>query len=968
MEIKGYKVLKEYDLKEINSKGYLIKHEKSGAYISIIKNDDTNKVFNIAFRTPVHDNTGVPHILEHSVLCGSRKYPVKDPFVELAKGSLNTFLNAMTYNDKTCYPVASYNDNDFKSLCDVYMDAVLNPNIYRHEEIFRQEGWTYELESEEDELTVNGVVYNEMKGAYSDPETIIQNEIERSMYPDTTYGFESGGEPGYIPELSYEDFLEFHKKYYHPSNSYIYFYGNIDIEERLAWLDNEYLSKYNKENIDSDIKEQPVFHKPVEKWIDYPISEEENEDNKAIFSYSTMLGSILNMEEYYGFQIIEYLLIDSQGAILKNRLMEAGIARDIHGGSNMYMKQPSFEIIANEADINKKDEFLKIINDTLTDIVNNGFDDKVLQAAIEVNEFRRRETDCGTYPKGLIYGLDMLDTWLYDKEQPFMIYEYDRIYKILRDGVNTGFYEKLVEKYLLNNNHTVKIYAKPVKGLSGLNEDNFKRKMAEIKAGMSREEIKNIVAKTKALKEYQKRKESEEDLKTIPILDVKDIDKEPEKFNNIEKYIGETKVIYNNISTNKIAYVDLYCNMDYIEDEDIPYYGLLSDVLVKMNTKDHDYRELETQIHLNTGGIDAYNLILNNDEAADVYNLYTVIRSRSLYGKLDKTSEILNEILTKSVFDDYGRLKDIIGQTKANLENSIINSAAKSATRASAHCTESDVICDKITGIDYYRFLSDIDKNFEEKKEAVAKKLFSIYKEMVTRGNIMVSLTCDDEGYDIFQRNCEHIFKDVPSGRKAVSVRNIKLIDKNEGFKTSSQVQYVAKAGNFKKEGYDFSGSMYVLCNLMNMDYLWNRIRVDGGAYGCGMTIAPFGKITIHSYRDPHIKNTLKIYDEIGEYLRNFDADERTLSKLIIGTISNLDTPLTARIKGMRNTHYYLKNTSYEKLKKIRYEVLNVTVDDIRSLAGLMDIICKENNMCTVGNEAKITEEKEVFDVVTSLL
>ncbi len=967
MQINGYELLKKERLEDIGSDGYLFKHTKSGAVVAVIHNEDTNKVFDVTFRTPVYNNTGVPHILEHSVLCGSKKYPVKDPFVELVKGSLNTFLNAMTYPDKTTYPVASYNDKDFANLCDVYMDSVLNPNIYQHEEIFMQEGWTYEMADKDAPLSINGVVYNEMKGAFSDPDSVVSSAIEKALYPDTTYGYESGGAPEEIPELSYEEFIDFHKRYYHPSNSYVYFYGNIDIEERLSWLDREYLSKYDAIELDSEIKWQKPLEAPVEKWIDYPIAEDESEENKAFLTYSTLLGNIMNMEEYYAFDIIDYVLLNSQGAVLKKKLLEAGIGRDIYGGSAMYMLQPSFYIKAKEAGVDKVEEFNRIIKETLTDIVENGFDKEALEAAIEVTEFTKREADYGAFPKGLMYGLDMLDTWLYDKENPFALFDYTGVFAKLREGVKNGLFERLVEKYLLNTPHVAKIYAKPVKGLTSVKDEELKKKLEEKKASLTDEEIEKIVERTKALKAYQETEETEEDLNTIPLLDIEDIDKEPDKLENEERTAGGIKTVFHNIPTNKIAYIDAFISTEFVADEDISYIGLLSDVIKRMDTELHTYDELDTYVNKNTGGIDIQFSMYNDEKEIGKYYPYILIKSKALYAKVSKVAEILNELLVASKFDDYDRLKEIIGQVKSGVENRIVNGSANAVMRAKSYYSESSAFCEKVSGIDYYRFICHIDENFDEVKAEVTEKLASLFKEMVTRENVFMNVTCDEEGYKLFEENVDKIFVNVPSEVKKPYDRAIKSEKKNEGIKTSSQVQYVVKAGSFIKEGYEYTGAMNVLTNLMSYDYLWKKIRVDGGAYGCGLSISAFGDVAFYSYRDPKLKNTIKIYDETVEFLEKFEASDRDMVKLIIGTISNLDTPLSARAKGGKAITAYLKNVSYEMRQKQRTEILTCTAEDIKKLAAPIGAVLAANNLCTVGNERKIAEDKDVFDNVVGL-
>ena len=502
-DLNAYECLKEEELKGIKARGSLLKHKKSGARILLIENDDENKVFNIGFRTPPSDSTGVPHIMEHSVLCGSKNFPAKDPFVELVKGSLNTFLNAMTYPDKTVYPIASCNDKDFQNLMHVYMDAVFYPNIYRHEEIFRQEGWSYKLDSLEDKLEYNGVVYNEMKGAFSSPEGVLDRVVLNTLFPDTSYANESGGDPEEIPNLTYEQFLDFHKKYYHPSNSYIYLYGNMDMEEKLDWLDKEYLSHFDYDPVDSEIRYQEPFQQMIEKEMPYSIASDESEEDNTYLSYSKVIGTSLDKELYLAFQILDYALLSAPGAPLKMALTEAGIGKDIMGSYDNGIYQPIFSIISKNANVEQKDAFVKVIEDTLRDIVENGMDRKALEAGINYHEFRYREADFGGYPKGLMYGLQIMDSWLYDDEKPFIHIEAMDTFEFLKEQVDTGYFEELICQYLLDNQHGAIVIIKPEKGRTARMDKELDEKLQTFKESLSKEEQEKLVQRTRSLEEYQ---------------------------------------------------------------------------------------------------------------------------------------------------------------------------------------------------------------------------------------------------------------------------------------------------------------------------------------------------------------------------------------------------------------------------------------------------------------------------------
>ena len=514
----AYEVVTEENLTDIHSTGWLLRHKKTGARVMLIENDDENKVFNIAFRTPPKDSTGVAHILEHSVLCGSREFPLKDPFVELVKGSLNTFLNAMTYPDKTCYPVASCNDKDFQNLMHVYLDAVFYPNIYKREEIFRQEGWNYHLEQKEGPLKYNGVVYNEMKGAFSSPDEVLEREIMNHLFPDTTYGCESGGDPKNIPDLTYENFLNFHRTYYHPSNSYIYLYGNMDMDERLDYLDREYLSKYDKIEMDSEIKKQEPFARPHVVDKTYPISSAEDEKDATYLAYTFVISDALDQELYQAFSVLEYALFSSPGAPVRTTLLEKGIGKDIMGSFDTGMLQPMFSVMARGANPEDKQAFVDTVQEVLLHQVAEGIDKKALLAGINASQFQFREADFGSFPKGLIFGLQCMDSWLYDENQPFVHMHGIDVLDGLREKVDTDYFEKLIETYLLANTHASVLMVEPKKGLVTEAEEQLKAELAEYKASMSEAEMDALIAQTKALKEHQQESSSKEALACLPML------------------------------------------------------------------------------------------------------------------------------------------------------------------------------------------------------------------------------------------------------------------------------------------------------------------------------------------------------------------------------------------------------------------------------------------------------------------
>lgn len=966
-KLQAYEVKEEKRIQELDSLGMVLEHRKTGAKIFLLSNEDNNKVFYIGFRTPPSDSTGVPHILEHSVLCGSEKFPVKDPFVELVKGSLNTFLNAMTYPDKTVYPLASCNDKDFQNLMDVYMDAVLHPNIYREEKIFKQEGWHYELETADQPLIYNGVVYNEMKGVFSSPESVLERYIQKLLYPDNCYTYESGGDPAVIPELTYEDFLNFHKTYYHPSNSYIYLYGDMDMAEKLDWLDREYLSKYEKKEIHSEIPTQKAFTQPVEEEIFYSITEEEREEQAVYLSVNTVVGTDLDPKLYVAFQILEYTLLDAPGAPLKQALLDAGIGQDILGGYESGILQPYFSVIAKNAERDQKGEFLAVLKGTLRKLADQGLNKKSLLAGINYYEFRYREADYGSAPKGLMYGLQSMDSWLYGGD-PTMHLEYQATFDFLKKGVEEGYFEKLILEYLLDNPFEAVIIVSPRKNMTAEKEEELAKKLAAYKASLSDMEIERLIRETRELKEYQDEPSQKEELEKIPMLKRSDIKKEAEKLIWEETRVNGVKVIRHEMFTSGIGYLRLLFGTDKVVSEDLPYVGLLKAVLGYMDTEHYSYSELTSEIHLNSGGVNlGVTSYVNLDEPENFTGVFAA-DIRVLYDKLEFGFSILSEILTKTVLDDEKRLKEILNEARSRGRMKIENAGHSAAvSRATSYFSPTSAFNEMTGGITYYHFLEDVTKNFDEKKGKVISKLKEVCRKLFTRDNLLISYTANEEGFRDLDRQTAGFLETLyeGGGEKYPFVRISG--NKNEGFKTASQVNYVARCGNFRNQGYQYTGALKILKVMMSYDYLWLNVRVKGGAYGCMSGFGRSGEAYLVSYRDPNLKETNQIYEGIIGYLENFHTDERDMTKYVIGAVSDLDMPLPPSIKGARGLSAYLSGVTQEMMEQERREILQAEPKDIQALAGLVKAVLDTGSLCVIGNEEKIQANREMFGEIKNL-
>lgn len=951
--MKKYELIKEKYIEEVASNVKLLKHIKSGARILLFENNDENKVFSVGFRTPPTDDTGVPHILEHSTLCGSKKFPVKDPFIELLKGSLNTFLNAMTYPDKTVYPVASCNDKDFANLMEVYMDAVFYPNVYLHEEIFKQEGWHYELENVDADIIYNGVVYNEMKGAFSSPEQVVMRESRHALFPDTTYGVESGGDPEFIPNLTYEAFKNFHHRFYSPANSYIIMYGNMNMEEKLNWLDEEYLSKFDVIKVDSHIDYQKPFTTPIHEEIFYPVGKDESLENKTYYSYNAVIGTYEDAKLNLAFQILNYALLEAPGAPLKQAIIDAGIGSDILSDFDSGLLQPVLSIIVKDAQSGKEQVLDEVINKTLKELVTKGIDKKSIQAAINYYEFKYREADFGGAPKGLVYGLNAMETWLYDDNDPFTKLEYNAQFSSLKEELNTNYYEELINKYLLNNNHVAYVTVSPSNTLGAEKEQALKEKLAAYKASLTKEELEKLVNDTKALKEYQATPSTLEELATIPLLTREDIDDKVEPLYNEEQVLDGVKVLKHNVETNGIGYLNFCFNTKDVPNELIPYVGLLQNVLGYVDTTKYTYQNLTQEININTGGINPRTKIISIGDN-DVLPLF-VFETKALYDKIPFVFDTVKEIITSSKLNNKRRLMEILGENKSQRQMMLMGRGhVASMNRAFSYIRSSSYYNELVDGISEYQFIEDLCLNFETKYEEIITNLEKVIKLIFRKENLIISYTATNNAYDKYLTDfVNSLYKEEVQKGKFEFTPNLL----NEGFRTPSTVQYVARVGNFKEVG-NYTGAFQVFAMALRYDYLWMQVRVLGGAYGCMSNFTRNGNVYFVSYRDPNLEKTMDVYMNVPNYIDSFNPSTDDLTKYIIGAIGMLDTPLSPKDKGARSFLAYLQNVTYEDLKQERHEVLNVTLDDIKALKPLIEKALNDNALCVIGNENKIEDSK----------
>lgn len=959
----GYKFVEEKDIPEIGSKAIVLEHIKTGARVLKLENKDDNNVFGIGFKTPPKDSTGVAHIVEHSVLSGSRKYKTKEPFMDIYKGSLQTFLNAMTFNDKTIYPVASRNDKDFENLMDVYLDAVFYPAMGQKPEIFMQEGWHYDLLDKDDPIEYKGVVYNEMKGAMSAPEDQVSQFIDMSLYPDTIYRHNSGGDPYKIPDLSYEDFNEFHRKFYHPSNSYIFFYGDRDLEKDLAYLDREYLSLFDKEEIRSEIPVQELFEKKRYDNFEYSTSDDLNGLDRDYLGYSVITGDIRDGKTAIMTNIVLEALVNSGAGPIKKALLDAKIGEDVFGFSSTYQQVP-LSIICKNTSSSRINEFEGIIESTLENLVQGRLDKKLLHSTLNKFEYSLREAT-GYPTRGVIDYIRSFETWLYGRS-PIEALEFDQVLAELRQGIDEGIFEDFIEEKILKNTHKTIISVLPKLGLNEEKDQEVRDKLQAYKDSLSDEAIEGLIRANEKLEEMQLSEDKPEDKATIPSLDLEDVDKVLVEIPR-ETLGSPIANLYHDIFTGGINYVDLVFDLAHIGTEDLPYAALITDLFCSMDTNRRDYVDLNKEIYLNTGGIGTYISVYNDAKTDDFYPKLGVT-TKYLDGQAREAIAILIEVLTGTEFESLKRYKDLIKEIKSRYEMNLYQNGAQVVmARSRSHVDKSAKYMEYVGGLDYFNIIQDLEGQMEERAADQLERIRDVYGRLLTSQGLLVNITGAKEEakeflaifYDYLPR-----FKDEAYPKADLSFKHI---GKNEGIKSSANVQYVSKAASMKDLNEEYNGKMAVLAQVLSRGYLHNNIRAKGGAYGAGLSI---GRRTLatYSYRDPNLVETIDVYDHMGEYLRNIDLSQEDLKNYIIGTVGKFNPPYTARSMGAEDLSNYLSSRTKEDTERLIAEALETSLEDIKSMADFLDRAMEENRLVVLGSKEKISENENLFDTSYSLM
>ncbi|MBX4264208.1 insulinase family protein [Clostridium estertheticum] len=959
--ISGFTLESKKWLSDIQSTSMIFKHNKSGAKLIYLQNDDENKVFSISFRTPVNDNTGVNHIIEHSVLCGSKDYPVKDPFLIMTKQSLSTFLNAFTGPDFTMYPVASKNEKDFNNLMSVYLDAVFCPNITKDPKILKQEGWHYEVNSKTGELNYNGIVYNEMKGSYSSPQVLLSNTINQSLFNDNSYKFESGGNPDNIPDLTYEKFIKTYQKYYVPSNSSIYLYGKLDIYNSLKFMNDKYLSKAKKVNVDSKIKLENKYVKKVEKTALYPVAKTASTSNMTYLSANYVIDKIPSAQDILGFQILQEILLNTKSSSLRKTLHDNGIGANVYASFNPSTLQPTFSIIATNANESQKHQFKNLVDDALKQVVKDGFDKETVNSVLSALELSLR-TQNSDANRGMNYMLTALNSWNYDIN-PTEYLEITPSLKKIKSQLTDKYFEKLVQKYLLNNEHNSLVVLKPSSGLNEIKEELLKKKLATYKKSLSQTQLTSIKKDTEELKKWQGTVDSKEKLSKLPTLTRKDIKLKEEEIPTIEKIEQGTKVLNHPMFTNGISYYNLYFDSSNVPQNKVLYLKLLASILGNVNTQKYNPMQISNKMMKYTGGMVFNSTAFKSNTNSDEYVPKISICANSLNSTLPEALDLLSEIINHSVFNDKPRIKALIKTLRANYESMFVNQGNTLAiNRTLSYLSNSGKYKD-LNSIPYYDFICDLDDNYESRFDEMTKNLSAVSNTVFNKKGLVVSYTGDEKNYEKFIYNFNK-FKETINDRKFTKqIYKFDFSNKNEAFVIPSQVQYVVKAGNFTKSGYVYNGHMKVLENILNSDYLWKELRVKGGAYGGSINFTK-DEVLFYSYRDPNLKETLDTFEGVVKFLKEFSADDKEMTNYIIGTIGNMDYLKGPYAKGILGDNMYFSGTTQKDIQKIRDEVLATKASDIRELAGLLDVVIEQNLHCVVGSETKINNNKNLFDKI----
>ena len=967
-ETHGFKVVCEENISEIDSDVRILLHDKSGARLLHIENDDDNKVFAAAFLTPPGDETGLTHILEHCVLSGSRKFPVKEPMLEAVKGSLKTFINAFTMPTVTIYPIASKNDKDFINLMDIYLDAVFFPRIYDVDEIMMQEGWHYELDSLEDELTYKGVVYNEMKGALSSPDNFMMRRVMATLLPDTPFRYNSGGDPDFIPNLTPEKFKAYHRKFYHPANSFLFLSGSGDLEQQLKFINEEFLCHFDRIEVERNVGTQPAFKEPMEFVEDYPIAASANTDNNTFLSMNWVTGLSTNSELNMAFGILEHMLFDTSAAPIKRALIEAGIGKEVSGRFFDPATQSIFGVVVKNSNPEQKDKFENIVLDTLRDLVENGIDKRMIEASINLREFYLREAESGQQPKGLTRIMNCVNGWIYS-DNPFSQLKFEDDLAKIKTALTGNYFEEIIKKYLLDNNHRSTYILKPRPGMVEEMNARERQRLLDYRSTLKSEDLEKIIEQTKTLKLRQQTPNTAEQLLVIPLLALSDVKPEAEELPFEEREIAGHSVLFHPLPTNGIGYLNLYFDSSAVSQEQLPYISLLSRIICKIGTRNFSYDELSKEININTGGIGVSGSTFTSFTDSSIFHYKLIVQTKAMIRKLPKLFSLLSEILCDTNFFDRRRIEDIINEVRAGEERKLaFYSSYYAQQRASSYVSADEKYDEILHGISFIKFITEIGKDFAHSYEEIINNLVSVARKIFNRSNLTLSFASTEDDYPLFSSESLNLISNLSADPIEHSQYHFELKPENEGLYFAGKVQSVYKVYNFRRLGYEYSGKMMNLARIAQFEFLWGKIREQGGAYSVDAGFLKNGMMYFGSGRDPNLKGTLDTFDQVADFLKGYSPCEREMRKYILGSVSNLDYPLTNQMKAVISDSRYFTGMTQEHIQKMRDEVLSTTAADIRGFGDLVAEAMKKNCFAVVGGEEKIREHQDLFGRIEGIL
>ncbi len=998
----GFTVQSVEQLPEIDGEAYVLLHEASKAKLLYLKNEDNNKAFSIAFKTPPADNTGTFHILEHSVLCGSAKFPVKEPFVNLLKSSMQTFLNAMTFPDKTMYPVASTNEQDLLNLMDVYLDAVLHPNIYSKRAIFEQEGWHYELmpdsEGKQPKLVYNGVVYNEMKGVLSDPESVLFDALSAALFPDTAYRFESGGTPEAIPDLTYEAFLDNHSRHYRLNNSYLCLYGNLDIETFLAFLDDKYLSPCANLNNNAAAPNDLSFQAPLVNFGQKKFMNTTPDNAGMVMGF--VVGEAKDARRMNAASILLDALTGSNEAPLKRALLDADLANDIQAFGADSILQPFMVLELLGLKEGAAERFPQVVQETIAKLADEGLDSQILEASLSRAEFIQRERNIGV-ADGVALAMASLSGWLYDDSLAIAYLRYEDDYAFFRANLDTGYFENLMREIFLDNNHAASVELIPVATAEEVarkeNRLTEQERLESVAANFSEEDFKKTEDEVALLRQAQEMPDNPEDLLRLPQLTLEDLSEAPHEIPPKETVRDGVLCLRHQVPTHGITYAYRYFDVNSCTYEELPYLVILSMLLGKMDTSKHSAAEIDKLRKSKLGNMVFFVEVHDNQWDTNKPQVTLTLSSSALKEKVSSLGSLPKEILLETKFDDTSKILDVLLQKRVSLEQDFCNAGHSAAMqRVSSYYTPWGMLREQLNGVDFYLFIKDLIDNFDQRKEDLVETLRQLQQKVFTDHHSVVSFTGSDEDFEIYWKagGLLQVQDDKPEATSSATVsessantenrntnKQISLhghegfgkydntliastpipAPQNEAFIVPSDVSYSALGFDRRNENIDYSGSWLVASRMLSYDYLWNEVRVKGGAYGVGFQVVRTGNMCFYSYRDPRVNETLERFKQSARWLSTCETPERELTGYLISTVAGVDTPLKARDFIRRQDGEYFAGIAPSFRQQIRTEVINTTENDLHVIGYALTNALEHAPACTFGNKAILESAQNKF-------